>query len=49
MENQKKKTEVKWDCKFYKSDTECTALRKMVCRDKKCKFYKKIGVGNDKN
>ncbi len=51
MEHKEKKSNlVKWDCKFYKSDTECVALRKMTCREKKeCKFYKRIGMCNDKN
>ena len=51
METKNKKSDlVKWDCKFYKSDTECFALRKMTCRKKKeCKFYKRIDFENDKN
>ena len=40
---------VKWDCIFYKSHQECLALLKMTCKNKDCKFYKKIGDVNGKN
>ncbi len=30
------------DCRMYKTDTTCTGLLKMVCREKACKFYKSI-------
>lgn len=36
------KKEQAGDCKFYKSDKECVALLKMVCKEKACKFYKSI-------
>jgi len=38
------KREAAWDCTFYKSDRECSALLKMVCKEKACKFYKRIGM-----
>ncbi len=30
------------DCRFYKSQKECTALKKMICKKEACKFYKSI-------
>lgn len=38
--------ETKWDCRFYKDERTCTALTKMVCREKECKFYKGIGLND---
>lgn len=35
-----------WDCKFYKDDSTCAILTKMVCREKACKFRKGIGLGD---
>jgi hypothetical protein len=32
------------DCKFYRNDSYfrgCTILKEQICRNKKCKFYKK--------
>lgn len=40
--------ETKWDCRFYKDERTCTALTKMVCREKECKFYKGIGLNDVK-
>ena len=38
------KREAAWDCKFYKDEKTCAALRTMVCKEKACKFYKGIGM-----
>ena len=46
MEKNKNNSGTAWDCKFYKNETTCAALRTMVCREKRCKFYKRIGEGD---
>lgn len=28
------------ECKFFKTEKECTALKRMDCKLKHCKFYK---------
>lgn len=48
MEN-KKDDLVQWDCLYYKTHKVCSILREMTCRNKKCKFYKKIGACYDKD
>lgn len=37
-----------WDCRFYKDERTCTALTKMVCKEKDCKFYRGIGLNDVK-
>lgn len=37
-------TNIRKDCKYYRNNTDsrgCTILKELVCRCKKCKFYKK--------
>lgn len=36
--------ETKWDCRFYKDDTTCTALIRMVCKEKDCNFYRGLNL-----
>ena len=34
------KVEVRKDCKFYKNDKVCTALKELYCKCEVCNFYK---------
>lgn len=36
---------IRKDCKFYRNESYfrgCTILKEQICRNKKCRFYKKI-------
>ena len=43
---------IRKDCKFYRTESYfrgCTILKEQICRNKKCKFYKKRNEDETKN